>query len=167
MIKAISFTTNYGFTKTASKKVFQNKSNYQQSPISFSGIMDNPGARRIEDANGNTYIIETGGNLVIHNGDKENKKGVKEALTGAGVGAAGTSVAAKNTNKGNDRTKTTDQDEIKPHESVKNDTDTTDDDIQKVSSSDDTIDEPDYDYDTDYDDDDDSIFDDSQPIYEF
>ena len=167
MIKAISLVTNYGLTKTTSKKTIQHKSNYQQSPISFSGIMDNPGAKRVTDANGNTYIIESGGTLVIHNGDKENKRGVQDALTGAGIGAAGTSVVNKKVNQNNNHTQTTDQDDKQPHEYTKNETDNIDD-IKNTGSSDDIKDESDYNHDTNYDDDDDdSIFDDSHPIYEF
>ena len=167
MIKAISLAMNYGLTKTTSKKTIQHKSNYQQSPISFSGIMDNPGAKRVTDANGNTYIIESGGTLVIHNGDKENKRGVQDALTGAGIGAAGTSVVNKKVNQNNNHTQTTDQDDKQPHEYTKNETDNIDD-IKNTGSSDDIKDESDYNHDTNYDDDDDdSIFDDSHPIYEF
>ncbi len=167
MIKAISLAMNYGLTKTTSKKTIQHKSNYQQSPISFSGIMDNPGAKRVTDANGNTYIIESGGTLVIHNGDKENKRGVQDALTGAGIGAAGTSVVNKKVNQNNNHTQTTDQDDKQPHEYTKNETDNIDD-IKNTGSSDDIKDESDYNHDTNYDDDDDdSIFDDSHSIYEF
>ena len=167
MIKAISLAMNYGLTKTTSKKTIQHKSNYQQSPISFSGIMDNPGAKRVTDANGNTYIIESGGTLVIHNGDKENKRGVQDALTGAGIGAAGTSVVNKKVNQNNNHTQSTDQDDKQPHEYTKNETDNIDD-IKNTGSSDDIKDESDYNHDTNYDDDDDdSIFDDSHSIYEF
>ena len=167
MIKAISLVTNYGLTKTTSKKTIQYKSNYQQSQISFSGIMDNPEAKRVTDANGNTYIIESGGTLVIHNSDKENKRGVQNTLTGAGVGAAGTSVVNKKVNQNNTHGQATDQDDKTPHEYTKNETDKFDD-IKNTDSSDDIKDESDYDLDTDYDDDDDdSIFDDSHPIYEF
>ncbi len=172
MIKPISFAASYGFTKTASQKTIQHKSICQQSPISFSGIMENLEAKRVTDANGNTYIIESGGTLVIHNGDKENKKGVQDALTGAGVGAAGTSVVNRKANQNNNPTQTTDQDDKQPHEYTKNETDNTDD-IKNTSSSDDITEESDYDYDTDYDTDDDdddddaSIFDDSLPIYKF
>ena len=167
MIKAISLATNYGLTKTTSKKTIPHKSNYQQSPISFSGIMDNPGARRVTDANGNTYIIESGGTLVIHNDDKENKRGVQDTLTGAGVGVAGTSVVKKKVNQNNNHTQATDQNDKQPHEYTKNETDNIED-IKNTASSDDIKDESDYNHDTDYDDDDDdSIFDDAHPIYEF
>ncbi len=168
MIKAISLATNYGLTKTTSKKTVQHKSNYQQSPISFSGIMDNPEAKRVTDANGNTYIIESGGTLVIHNGDKENKRGVQDTLTGAGVGVAGTSVVNKKVNQNNNQVQATDQDDKQPHEYTKNETDNIED-TKNTDSSDDIKDESGYDLDTDYDDDDDddSFFDDSLPIYEF
>ena len=166
MIKAISFTTNYGLTKTTSKKTIQHKLNDQQSPISFSGIMDNPGAKRVTDANGNTYIIESGGTLVIHNGDKENKRGVQDTLTGAGIGAAGTSVVSGKVNQNNNHTQTTDQDDKQPHEYTKNETDNIDD-IENTGSSSDIKDESDYDTDYDDDYDDDSIFDDSHPVYKF
>lgn len=165
MIKPIFFTTSKSYTKSVSKNVFRQKSIYQRLPISFSGIMDNPEAKRITDANGNTYIIESGGTLVIHNGDKENKRGVKEALTGAGVGAAGTSMAAKNTNKGDSQTKITDKDDIKPHENTQTEIDEVDveKDIKSLEDKNpDNYDDIDID-----DDDDDSIFDDSHPIYEF
>lgn len=166
MIKAISFATNYGLTKTTSKKTILHKSNYQQTPISFSGIMDAPGAKRVTDANGNTYIIEAGGTLVIHNDDKENKRGVQDTLTGAGIGAAGTSIVNGKVNRNNNHTQSTDQDDKQPHEYTKNETDDTDD-IKNTGSSDDIKDESDFDHDTDYDDDvDDSIFDDSLPIFE-
>ena len=170
MIKPISFTTNYNLKKTpSSPKTVQHKSIYQQSPISFSGIMDNPEAKRITDANGNTYIVETGGTIVIHNKDKENPKGVNETLTGVGVGAVGTS-AIKSKSQNNQST--TNQDDINPHEIQKSETDN---DINTTELPEEDNSNPDYgteidddiDIDNDIDDDDDSIFDDSSPIYEF
>ncbi len=56
---------------------------------SFKGILDNPESQRIKGKDGNTYIVEPGGRLVIVNKDK-NKGSVRDTLTaGAGGTAAG------------------------------------------------------------------------------
>lgn len=108
MINKISFSNPGYFYKTNRNRCCTKP---QVSDISFSGILDNPQSQRITDANGNTYIIEPGGNIVVHNyGNKDEKKNnglgenVSNAVTGAGSGAlAGNMAVKKSTNTNNDK----------------------------------------------------------------
>jgi len=166
MIRPIFSTTSYNFFKTTPQKA-----NQGHSQVAFSGIMDNPASKRVTDANGDTYIVEPGGQLVIKKETKENNA-TKGAIVGAGAGVTGGTVIAKRSNSENlSSQKTDDTAELKNHE-IKDEkalqTEINEDNQAEIGQNsqinDDTADISE----TEYDDfDNDSIFDDNSEIYEF
>lgn len=172
MIRPIFSTTPYSL-KFATKKANQVKQPNEHSQISFSGIMDNPSSKRVTDANGNTYVVESGGQLIIKNETKE-KDGMKSALTGAGMGGATGAAAAKGKSAKNTASEKTD--DLKNHEVQNTETSQAENDTEtEVETKDETEQTTELDDDstdvseTEYDDDDDDtvVFDDNLPIYEF
>lgn len=64
--------------------------------VSFTGILNNPEAKKIKDVDGNTYIVEPNGTLIINKtSDDKNKQGntAGTLATGAGAGFVGDKVS--------------------------------------------------------------------------
>lgn len=128
MINRISFAS-MGYSQR------YNGLNYNKQPksesakeVSFRGILDEPGTQRITDANGNTYIIEPGGNIVIHNhknNDNDNEKknnSVKDTVSNVAAGAGGGALMGNTSQKiSKSKSEADNSDDIQNHEVKKND----------------------------------------------
>lgn len=125
MINRISFAS-MGYAQR------YNGLNYNKQPksesakeVSFRGILDEPGTQRVTDANGNTYIIEPGGNIVVHNySDKDNKKNssVGDTVSNVAAGAGGGALLGNTSQKiSKSKSEADNSDDIQNHEVKKND----------------------------------------------
>lgn len=62
--------------------------------VYFTGILNNPEAKKIKDVDGNTYIVEPNGTLIINKtSDDKNKNTAGTLATGAGAGFVGDKVS--------------------------------------------------------------------------
>ena len=151
MITRVNFS-NYPFNSNLYKR-----NQIKNFNPNFRGILDNPQAKRVTDGNGNTYIVEPGGHIVIH-GDTSNGSKAKTVGTAAATGA-GTSIAADKISDMH-HAKTDLEDSNSHHdidEIIKNDIDDNSEDIDDTDDTDniDITDSDDIDEDDDDDDDDD------------
>lgn len=117
MIGKITFN-NAGYMHKVNNLSCPNPSKSVYKEPAFGGILNEPETQRFTDANGNTYIVEPGGNVVIHNYNEKKKIGDNAATfaTGAGSGALAGNAVTKGS-KTQDKKET--DEELQNHE-VKN-----------------------------------------------
>ena len=76
------------FASCLSGSIMNIKSRNSNSYPNFRGLLDNPQAQRVIDKNGNTYIVEPGGHIVIHESPSDKKAKTLGTAAATGVGTS-------------------------------------------------------------------------------